>query len=102
TRRGLKGQGIGVEFTEAAVDWLARRGYQPEYGARPLRRTIQREVDNELSRLLLDGTLREGGRVTVDAEDGRLAFRVAQTPAPELGTGRGAGPVPPGSGPRGP
>ncbi len=84
TRRGLKGQGIGVEFTEAAVDWLARRGYQPEYGARPLRRTIQREVDNELSRLLLDGTLREGGRVTVDAEDGRLAFRVAQTPAPEL------------------
>ncbi|MBD9733709.1 ATP-dependent Clp protease ATP-binding subunit, partial [Streptomyces sp. H28] len=84
TRRGLKGQGIGVEFTEAAVDWLARRGYQPEYGARPLRRTIQREVDNELSRLLLDGTLQEGGRVTVDAEDGRLAFRVAQTPAPEL------------------
>ncbi|CAL9374784.1 ATP-dependent Clp protease ATP-binding subunit [Streptomyces sp. enrichment culture] len=84
TRRGLKGQGIGVEFTEDAVDWLARRGYQPEYGARPLRRTIQREVDNELSRLLLDGTLREGGRVTVATEDGRLAFRVAQTPAPEL------------------
>ncbi|MEU3947654.1 ATP-dependent Clp protease ATP-binding subunit [Streptomyces sp. NPDC029526] len=84
TRRGLKGQGIGVEFTEDAVDWLARRGYQPEYGARPLRRTIQREVDNELSRLLLDGTLREGGRVTVATEDGRLAFRVAQTPPPEL------------------
>ncbi|WP_432056299.1 ATP-dependent Clp protease ATP-binding subunit [Streptomyces sp. bgisy022] len=84
TRRGLKGQGIGVEFTEDAVDWLARRGYQPEYGARPLRRTIQREVDNELSRMLLDGTLREGGRVTVATEDGRLAFRVAQTPPPEL------------------
>ncbi|CAL9633184.1 ATP-dependent Clp protease ATP-binding subunit ClpC [Streptomyces sp. enrichment culture] len=84
TRRGLKGQGISVEFTDAAVDWLAERGYQPEYGARPLRRTIQREVDNRLSRLLLDGRVGEGGRVTVDAEDGRLAFRTQETPAAEL------------------
>ncbi|MFE0451838.1 ATP-dependent Clp protease ATP-binding subunit [Streptomyces sp. NPDC058914] len=79
TRRLLQVQGIGVEFTGAAVDWLAERGYQPEYGARPLRRTIQREVDNELSRLLLDGRVKEGDRVTVDVEDGRLAFR---TPPP--------------------
>ena len=53
-----------------AVDWLARRGYQPEYGARPLRRTIQREVDNRLSRLLLDGRLAAGSRVAVEVEDG--------------------------------
>jgi ATP-dependent Clp protease ATP-binding subunit ClpC len=84
TRRGLKGQGVSVEFTDAAVDWLAERGYQPEYGARPLRRTIQREVDNRLSRLLLDGRVKEGGRVTVDAENGGLAFRTQQTPAAEL------------------
>ncbi|WP_037861163.1 ATP-dependent Clp protease ATP-binding subunit [Streptomyces sp. NRRL S-340] len=75
TRRLLHAQGVAVEFTDAAVDWLAQRGYQPEYGARPLRRTIQREVDNQLSRLLLDGRVGEGSRVTVDAEDGRLAFR---------------------------
>ncbi|MGW2715885.1 AAA family ATPase, partial [Streptomyces sp. NPDC001356] len=75
TRRLLDGQGVSVEFTDAAVDWLAERGYQPEYGARPLRRTIQREVDNQLSRLLLDGTISEGSRVTVDARDGRLDFR---------------------------
>ncbi len=66
------------------MDWLAERGYEPEYGARPLRRTLQREVDNQLSRLLLDGHVREGGRVTVDAQDGRLVFRTQETPAPEL------------------
>jgi ATP-dependent Clp protease ATP-binding subunit ClpC len=84
TRRLLKAQGVTVDFTEAAVDWLAQRGYQPEYGARPLRRTIQREVDNQLSRLLLDGRVEEGRRVTVDVEDGRLAFRTQEQPAPEL------------------
>ncbi|MFI8533351.1 ATP-dependent Clp protease ATP-binding subunit [Streptomyces aquilus] len=85
TRRMLHAQGITVGFTEAAVDWLSRKGYQPEYGARPLRRTIQREVDNQLSRLLLDGRITEGGQVTVDVDDGRLAFRTeAEPPAPEL------------------
>jgi ATP-dependent Clp protease ATP-binding subunit ClpC len=74
TRRRLRAQGVAVEFTPAAVDWLARRGHQPEYGARPLRRTIQREVGNPLSRLLLDGELGEGGRVRIDAEDGALRF----------------------------
>ncbi|NEY31498.1 AAA domain-containing protein [Streptomyces sp. PRKS01-65] len=84
TRRLLRAQDVTVDFTDAAVDWLADHGYQPEYGARPLRRTIQREVDNQLSRLLLDGRVAGGGRVTVDVEDGRLAFRTRQTPAPEL------------------
>ncbi|MFF4587499.1 ATP-dependent Clp protease ATP-binding subunit [Streptomyces sp. NPDC001388] len=81
TRRLLHAQGIGVEFAAEAVDWLAERGYQPEYGARPLRRTIQREVDNQLSRLLLDGRVKDGDRVRVEVEDGRLAFRT-QPPAP--------------------
>ncbi|MEU3840554.1 ATP-dependent Clp protease ATP-binding subunit [Streptomyces sp. NPDC028635] len=84
TRRLVQAQGVTVDFTDAAVDWLAERGYQPEYGARPLRRTIQREVDNQFSRLLLNGTISEGGRVTVDVEDGRLVFRTQARPAPEL------------------
>ncbi|KOG43075.1 ATP-dependent Clp protease ATP-binding subunit [Streptomyces resistomycificus] len=85
TRGLLNAQGIAVDITDPAVDWLAERGYQPEYGARPLRRTIQREVDNQLSRLLLDDRIAEGGRVTVDVEDGRLAFRTEELPpAPEL------------------
>ncbi|CAL9384484.1 ATP-dependent Clp protease ATP-binding subunit ClpC [Streptomyces sp. enrichment culture] len=82
TRRMVSAQGITVDFTDAAVDWLAERGYQPEYGARPLRRTIQREVDNELSRLLLDGRVAEGGQVTVDVRDGRLAFVTPGATAP--------------------
>ena len=71
-----------MTFTDRAVEWLAARGYQPEYGARPLRRTIQREVDNELSRLLLDDRVPENGQVTVDVEDGRLAFRTQEATAP--------------------
>jgi ATP-dependent Clp protease ATP-binding subunit ClpC len=75
TRRLMHAQGVTAEFTGAAVDWLARHGHQPEYGARPLRRTIQREVDNRLSRLLLDGRIGEGSHVTVDVgDDDRLAF----------------------------
>lgn len=80
TRRLLRAQGVTVTFTDSAVDWLAERGYQPEYGARPLRRTIQREVDNQLSRLLLDGTIKDGDRVTVDTEAGSLKFRSAGAP----------------------
>jgi ATP-dependent Clp protease ATP-binding subunit ClpC len=85
TRRLMHAQGITVTFTGRSVDWLAQRGFQPEYGARPLRRTIQREVDNQLSRLLLDGTIGEGSRVTVDVADGRLVFRSEQeAPTAEL------------------
>ncbi len=76
TTRRLHAQDITVEFTTEAVDWLARRGFQPEFGARPLRRTIQREVDNKLSSMLLDGRLQAGQHVTVMREGDELAFRV--------------------------
>ncbi|WP_194411072.1 ATP-dependent Clp protease ATP-binding subunit [Microbacterium cremeum] len=58
---------IAFEVTEAAVDWLADHGYEPEYGARPLRRLIQREVDDRIADLLVTGALADGGSVTVDA-----------------------------------
>ena len=74
TTRRLHAQAITVEFTTEAVDWLARRGFQPEFGARPLRRTIQREVDNRLSAMLLDGRLRPGQHVTVATDDGALGL----------------------------
>lgn len=82
TRSLVKDKGITVTFTDRAVEWLADRGYQPEYGARPLRRTIQREVDNELSRLLLDGRVSENGQVTVDVEDGHLNFQTQGSASP--------------------
>ncbi|MCP9963706.1 ATP-dependent Clp protease ATP-binding subunit [Streptomyces somaliensis] len=90
TRRRLRAQQVSVDFGPEAVDWLARRGYEPEYGARPLRRTIQREVDNRLSRLLLDGRLAPGGRVRVDAAEEGLVFRTEPSPA----TGEGVSPAP--------
>jgi ATP-dependent Clp protease ATP-binding subunit ClpC len=74
TRRRLHAQGLTVEFTAAAMDWIAERGHQPEFGARPMRRTIQREVDNRLSRLLLDGQIVAGQQVTVDVKDTGLTF----------------------------
>jgi len=72
TRRRLAAQDVTVEFTPAAVRRIAELGYQPEFGARPLRRTIQREVDNPLSGLLLSGKLPAGSHVRVDDVDGRL------------------------------
>jgi len=76
TVRRLHAQDITVDFATEAVDWLARRGFQPEFGARPLRRTIQREVDNRLSAMLLGGELSPGQHVTVAEQDDALAFRV--------------------------
>ena len=75
TRR-LHAQHITVRFSEEAVARLAERGFDPEFGARPLRRTIQRSVENELSRMLLDGRLSDGDEVTVDVEGDRLRFDV--------------------------
>jgi ATP-dependent Clp protease ATP-binding subunit ClpC len=69
TRRRLHAQGITVEFTQEALNWLAEQGYEPQFGARPLRRTIQREM-------LLDGRLETGQHVVVDVRDGHLEFRV--------------------------
>ncbi|MGW9134243.1 ATP-dependent Clp protease ATP-binding subunit [Streptomyces sp. NPDC055681] len=74
SRRRLRAQDVTVDVTLAAVEWLAQRGYQPEYGARPLRRTIQREVDNRLSRMLLDGSLQPHSRLRIDVADGELTI----------------------------
>ncbi|MGW4785502.1 ATP-dependent Clp protease ATP-binding subunit [Streptomyces sp. NPDC004230] len=76
TRRRLHAQDVRLEVTEAAKDWLAERGHQPEFGARPLRRTIQTELDNRLSNMLLDGTVNPGDTVLADVADGDLTLRL--------------------------
>ncbi|GAA3520190.1 ATP-dependent Clp protease ATP-binding subunit [Actinocatenispora rupis] len=80
TARRVHGQDVELTVTPAAVDWLTDKGYDPQFGARPLRRTIQREVENRLSSMLLSGELSEGQRAVVDAADGHLTFR-AESPA---------------------
>jgi ATP-dependent Clp protease ATP-binding subunit ClpC len=82
TRRRLRAQGIEVEFTPEAVSWLAERGFEPQFGARPLRRAIQREVDNRLSRLMLDGRVSSGSRVRVLVRDGDLDLEVEDVREP--------------------
>jgi ATP-dependent Clp protease ATP-binding subunit ClpC len=74
--RRLHAQGIEVVFTDEAVELLAHEGFDPEFGARPLRRTIQRLVENVLSRMVLSDTISPGDRVTVDALGGELRFYV--------------------------
>ena len=72
TRHRLRVQDVTLHLDAAAVDWLVDRGYQPEFGARPLRRTIGRELDKPLAKMLLGGEVRSGQRVTVTVVDGRL------------------------------
>ncbi len=74
--RRMRAQRIELEFTDDAVQLLAREGFDPEYGARPLRRTIQRLVENELSRMVLDGSVEPGDKIVVDAEGDELKFEV--------------------------
>ena len=76
TSRRLKAQGVGIRFTDAAVALIADEGFDPEFGARPLRRAIQRRVDNLLSRMVLDGSLERGDNLVVGAEEGKLGFEI--------------------------
>nr|BDT36006.1 ATP-dependent Clp protease ATP-binding subunit [Myxococcus sp. MH1] len=86
TRRKLHGQNLRLELTDAARDALAERGFEPRYGARPLRRVIQRELETEISRMLLRGSVSEGQRILVDFQDGHFVFTadagVSVTPEP--------------------
>ncbi|WP_237047716.1 ATP-dependent Clp protease ATP-binding subunit [Lentzea guizhouensis] len=76
TRERLREKDITLEVTDEAVDWLAARGYAPEYGARPLRRTIARELDRRLSRALLAGELQSGQHAVVSVTDAGLTLSV--------------------------
>ncbi len=71
----IKAQGMNMEVTEEVKDILAKEGYDPTLGARPLRRTIQRLIENPLSELLLRGDFKEGDTILITAENGKIVFR---------------------------
>ena len=75
----LQDRHIGIELDDAARKFLARAGYDPAYGARPLKRAIQREIETPLARLVLEGQVRDGQQVAVSLDDtkGKLAFRTS-------------------------
>jgi ATP-dependent Clp protease ATP-binding subunit ClpB len=77
TRR-LADRGIALTMTEAAENYLALRGYDPVFGARPLKRTIQKRVLDPLALKVLDGTFRDGDHVVVDLKRGELIFEHAE------------------------
>jgi ATP-dependent Clp protease ATP-binding subunit ClpC len=81
--RRLRAQRIEIAFTDEAVELLAHEGYDPEFGARPLKRTIQRLVENELSRMVLGGQVQAGDRAVVDALEGELRIDVESGAATE-------------------
>jgi ATP-dependent Clp protease ATP-binding subunit ClpB len=65
---------ITIELDDAATDWLAKRGYDPAYGARPLKRVIQKYVQDPLAEQLLEGTIHDGERVEITAGKDGLLF----------------------------
>ena len=73
-RERLQERGLDFEVTPAALDVLAREGYDPEFGARPLRRLIERRVENPLAKGVLSGNYEEGDRITVDHDGSEFTF----------------------------
>ena len=78
-------RGVQLTLTEDAKRLLANIGYDPTYGARPLRRVIQKQLVDRLALALLDGSVREGDAVTVDAAAGELTLKTAKPAAEPVG-----------------
>jgi ATP-dependent Clp protease ATP-binding subunit ClpB len=80
-RARLAERGLALELTDAAKEHVAEAGWDPTYGARPLKRALQRLVENPLALRVLEGDFVEGDTVRVDVADGELAFAKAAAPA---------------------
>jgi ATP-dependent Clp protease ATP-binding subunit ClpB len=83
-RDRLESRGITIELTDAVKEHLAEAGWDPTYGARPLKRALQRLVENPLALRLLEGDFEEGDTVRVDVEDGELVFEKAPAAEPAV------------------
>ena len=74
--RRLSDRGITLALTDRAVEKVVSDGYDPVYGARPLRRYIQKHVETEAARIILTGDVGRGSVIEIDADGGRLTGRV--------------------------
>ena len=75
----LKEQEIFLELTDAAKEKIATEGFDPEYGARPIRRAIQKHVEDYLSEELLKGNIQKGQHIVIDVNNGDLAIKQPET-----------------------
>ncbi len=80
-RKLLAERKITIELDDAARTWLANQGYDPVYGARPLKRVIQKQVQDPLAEQLLEGRIKDGDTVRLSVNDGKLAINGAQVKA---------------------
>jgi ATP-dependent Clp protease ATP-binding subunit ClpB len=71
----LSGQGISIDISENAIEWISAISYDPQYGARPVKRALQRYVLNDLSKQILAGTIEKGKTITVDVLEDELIFK---------------------------
>jgi ATP-dependent Clp protease ATP-binding subunit ClpB len=83
-RRRLADRGVRLELTDAARELVARQGFDPVYGARPLKRFLQHQLESRIGRALIAGEVHDGARLLVDVKDGSLAVEI-QNPAPPTG-----------------
>jgi len=81
-RERLKEQGLEIELSDAARKWLARQGYDPNFGARPLRRAMQKYLESPLSMQLLKGQFKAGDRVHVDVSPDGNGLQFSRAPVP--------------------
>ncbi|MBK7149486.1 MAG: ATP-dependent chaperone ClpB [Bacteroidetes bacterium] len=73
----LQQKEISLSLKDEAIDWLGEEGFDPQYGARPLKRTIQKEVVNKISKMILGGEVQKGQTITLYAKNGELIFAVS-------------------------
>jgi ATP-dependent Clp protease ATP-binding subunit ClpB len=73
-RKTLENSNLKLEVSESAIDWLAEHGYDPQSGARPVKRLIQKEIINELSKEIISGTIQKESTVIIDVDKDRLKF----------------------------
>jgi ATP-dependent Clp protease ATP-binding subunit ClpB len=83
-RERLAERRLELELTDAAKELVTEAGWDPTYGARPLKRALQRLVENPLALRLLEGEFAEGDTVRVDAHDGELVFERAEASVPAV------------------
>ena len=86
----MEESGLALHLTEPARNWLAKQGYDPQFGARPLRRALQRHIENPLSIQLLKGDFRAGDLIVIDERDGALHFARHADQASDYGNGASA------------
>ncbi|NLT14268.1 MAG: AAA domain-containing protein, partial [Clostridiales bacterium] len=78
TRSKLAEQNITLEISDAAKKRIARDSYSPVYGARPVKRYVQKNVETQIARVIMRGEIAEGGVITIDSDDEKLTFRVKE------------------------